>query len=49
MILGREFFDVNTLTVIASESYDDFAKALQKEVLESLSDRPKKITSQVLM
>lgn len=38
--LEWDFFDVNTLTVIASESYDDFAKALQKEVLEWLSDRP---------
>lgn len=46
--LGREFFDVNTLTVIASESYDEFAKALQREVLESLSDRPTKVTAKVL-
>ena len=46
--LWREFFDVNTLTVIASESYDEFAKALQKEVLESLSDRPTKVTTKVL-
>jgi type III restriction enzyme len=38
--LEGEFFEVNTLTVIASESYDSFAKDLQKEVLESLSDRP---------
>ena len=43
-VLENEFFDYNTLTVIASESYDDFAKQLQKEILESLSDRPSKLT-----
>jgi len=36
-VLEQEFFDYNTLTVIASESYEDFAKQLQKEILESLS------------
>lgn len=39
-VLEHEFFDVNTLTVIASESYDEFAKQLQKEILDSLSNRP---------
>ena len=48
-ILGAEFFDINTLTVIASESYDSFSKQLQKEVLESLSDRPTKVKSSVLI
>jgi len=43
-VLETEFFDYNTLTVIASESYDDFAKQLQKEILESISDRPSKLT-----
>lgn len=43
-VLENEFFDYNTLTVIASESYEDFAKQLQKEILESLSDRPTKLT-----
>ncbi|PJA45443.1 restriction endonuclease subunit R, partial [Candidatus Uhrbacteria bacterium CG_4_9_14_3_um_filter_50_9] len=38
--LEHEFFDINTLTVIASESYDEFAKQLQKEILSSLSNRP---------
>jgi len=35
-ILDREFFDINTLTVIASESYDTFASSLQSEILSSL-------------
>jgi type III restriction enzyme len=29
-------FDVNTLTVIANENYEDFARALQKEIEEDL-------------
>ena len=41
--LGSEFFDVNTLTVVASESYDTFAKELQNEILASLSGRPTRL------
>ena len=33
--------DVNVLTVIASESYRDFVAALQKDISDSLSTRPK--------
>ena len=33
--------DINVLTVIANESYRDFAKGLQKEIAEAVSDRPK--------
>lgn len=39
-VLENEFFDINTLTVIASESYDAFSKQLQKEILDTLSERP---------
>ncbi len=46
--LGQEFFDLNKLTVVASESYDDFAKALQTEIVESLSERPVKLTTEAL-
>jgi len=46
-LLDSEFFDVNSLTVVASESYDEFASTLQKEILESLS-RETKITAKVL-
>ncbi len=46
-LLGGEFFDTNSLTVVASESYDEFASTLQKEILESLS-RETKITVKVL-
>lgn len=43
-VLNNDFHNINTLTVIASESYNSFAKALQKEISESLSDRPVKLT-----
>lgn len=46
-ILESEFFEINSLTVIASDSYEEFAGSLQKEILESLS-RETKITVKVL-
>lgn len=48
-VLEHEFFDVNTLTVIASESYDEFAKQLQREILSSLSNRPAVLEPSVLV
>jgi type III restriction enzyme len=42
-VLGEEVHDVNVLTVIASESYDSFAKGLQTELAEIIADRPTKI------
>lgn len=35
--LEDDFFGINNLTVIASESYDSFAKSLQREIAENLS------------
>lgn len=46
-VLESEFFDYNTLTVIASESYETFANDLQKEIFASLSNRPKEMTIDV--
>ena len=34
--------DVNVLTVVASESYRDFVKGLQAEIVDTLSARPRK-------
>jgi type III restriction enzyme len=48
-VLENNFFDINKLTVIASESYEDFARNLQKEITDSLSDRPMKISTQLLI
>jgi type III restriction enzyme len=36
--------EVNVLTVIANESYDEFAKALQDEFYEVIKNRPKEVT-----
>jgi type III restriction enzyme len=47
-VLEGEFFDVNKLTVVASESYDSFARELQKEIVDSLSERPVKLSVDVL-
>ncbi|OBW99795.1 type III restriction-modification system endonuclease [Gallibacterium genomosp. 1] len=35
-------YDINVLTVVANESYQDFVKGLQKDISESLSARPQK-------
>lgn len=43
-VLGDHVFDTNILTVIASESYDDFAKKIQTEMAEACCDRPIVIT-----
>ncbi len=39
---GVQVHDINVLTVVASESYEQFAKQLQMEIAETLSDRPRK-------
>lgn len=44
-VLGDDVQNVNLLTVIASESYDSFAKGLQSEMAEDVSDRPLKVTT----
>jgi len=42
-VLGENVHSVNVLTVIASESYDQFAKGLQTEIAEAVADRPRKV------
>lgn len=44
-VLGDKVFGTNILTVIASESYDDFAKKLQTEIAEACESRPVIVTS----
>lgn len=34
--------DINVLTVVANESYEDFVKGLQGDISDSLSERPRK-------
>ena len=43
-ILGNDVHNVNILTVIASESYDSFAKGLQSEIADAVADRPRAVT-----
>ena len=43
-VLGEHVFDTNILTVIASESYDKFAKQLQQEIAEAVAYRPTVVT-----
>lgn len=43
--LGNEVQNVNVLTVIASESYESFAKGLQTEMAEAVGDRPAAVTA----
>jgi type III restriction enzyme len=40
--IGDEVHEINKLTVIASESYESFAKGLQIEIAATLKDRPQK-------
>lgn len=42
--LGNDVHNVNVLTVIASESYDSFAKGLQTEMEDAVADRPRAVT-----
>lgn len=43
-VLGADVHNINVLTVIASESYDKFAKGLQSEIAEAVSSRPRQVT-----
>ena len=43
-VLGNDVHNINVLTVIASESYDSFAKGLQSELAEAVADRPRAVT-----
>lgn len=45
-VLGKEFFDVNKLTVIANDSYDNFVRGLQEEYKQNIYDRPSKADEQ---
>ena len=48
-VLGNDVHNINVLTVIASESYDSFAKGLQSEIAEAVADRPKSITPELFI
>lgn len=43
-VLGADVHNINVLTVIANESYENFAKGLQTEIAEVIADRPREVT-----
>ena len=47
--LGNDVHNINVLTVIASESYDSFAKGLQTELADAVADRPRAVTAELFM
>lgn len=48
-VLGADVHNVNVLTVIASESYDSFARGLQNEIADAVADRPKAVTAELFI
>lgn len=48
-VLGNNVHNVNVLTVVASESYESFAKGLQSEIAEAVADRPRAITAELFI
>ena len=44
-VLGNDVHSINVLTVIASESYDSFAKGLQTELADAVAGRPVAVTA----
>ena len=44
-VLGNDVHTVNVLTVIASESYESFAKGLQTELADAVAGRPVAVTA----
>lgn len=48
-VLGNDVHEVNILTVIASESYDSFARGLQNELADAVANRPKAVTEDLFI
>lgn len=48
-IPGIKVHDINVLTVVASESYEKFAKELQSEIAKTLSERPQKANAEFFL
>lgn len=48
-VLGNDVQKINVLTVIASESYESFAKGLQSELAEAVASRPKAVKPELFI
>lgn len=46
-VLGNDVHNINVLTVIASESYESFARKLQSEIAEAVSYRPTIVSAEL--
>ena len=46
-VLGNDVQEVNQLTVIASESYEDFVSNLQTDIADAMHDRPRNISAEL--
>lgn len=46
---GNDFHKINTLTVIATDSYKDFVSDIQKDIKANLSDRPTKANKEYFL
>ena len=44
---GELIHDINALTVVAGEGYDDFVRGLQEQISKSLRERPKKVCKEL--
>lgn len=47
--LGDDVHNINVLTIIASESYDQFAKSLQSEIAEAVGSRTDQVTESLFV
>jgi type III restriction enzyme len=43
----EEIHNINTLTVIANESYDSFVRSLQNEIADAVAERPRKVEAKL--
>lgn len=48
-VLGNDVHSVNVLTVIASESYESFARGLQNELAEAVAERPRAVAAELFV
>ena len=48
-VLGGDVQKINVLTVVASESYENFSRALQTEYAEAVADRPRTVSESLFI
>jgi type III restriction enzyme len=48
-VLNSDVHNINVLTIIANESYEDFTRQLQSELAEAVSDRPLEVSENLFI